>query len=168
MAAWLRGGQTDLDPGPGTFSGQAGKTYLIKLTADGNFVNAVQVAWAFAGVADPSVIAASYKLAGGRFYINDGSKIYRYGPNLNIDLTIDARSSSGLEINEFNSCSFNSFEVDAGGVIYCSLLAYGALGCTMDNTNQWLVKYSANGYRMSPSSITEIPLHRRKSKPCSG
>ena len=165
LAAWLRGGQTDLDPGPGTFSGQAGRTYLIKLTPDGNFVNAVQVAWAFSGVTDPAFIAASYKLAGGRFYINDGSKIYRYGPNLNLDLTIDARSSSGLETNEFNSCSFTSFEVDPTGLIYCSVLSYGAVGCTMDNANRWLVKYSANGTRLWTKpfiSASKISLYKNR------
>ena len=165
LAAWLRGGQTDLDPGPGTFSGQAGRTYLIKLAPDGNFVNAVQVAWAFAGVTDPAVIAANYKLVGGRFYINDGSRIYRYSPNLNLDLTIDARSSSGLATNEFNSCMFTSFEVDPGGVIYCSVLSHGAVGCTMDNAKPWLVKYTANGTRIWTKpfiSASKISLYKNR------
>jgi hypothetical protein len=165
MAAWLRGGQTDLDPGPGTFSGQHNKYYLIKLTASGDFVNAVQLPLPLTGVSDPGTIAKNYKLTAGHFYMKDQSRIYRYNQNLNLDLTLDVRSSSGLANNEFNSCLITSLEVDADGLIYCSILPFGPTGCVMDNSKPWLIKYSANGTRIwrKPFISTEkISLYKNR------
>ena len=143
---------TDLDPGSGTFTGQAGGYYLIKLTASGNFVNAIQLPaaadWSLAGVSEPTEIGKIYKLTESHFYVKTEFKIYRYDLDLNLELTIDVRSSSGLENNEFSSCLIRSFDVDADGIIYCSVLSTGAIGCYMDNSKPWLIKYAANGTRM--------------------
>ena len=148
LIAWMQGGQADLDPGPGTFTGQYGRYYLIKLSPAGNFVKAIQVPGAFPGVSYAAVAAQHYKLIGRHYYVRDEYRIYRYSLNLDLELTIDVRSSSGLEYNEFNSCLITSYDVDGEGRIYCSVSTTGAIGCTMTNSKSFMLKYSASGTRI--------------------
>ena len=167
LTAHLKGGASDLDPGAGVFSGNANMYYLIKLTANGDFVKAVPISWNLLGPASSSELAKIYKMTNEHFYVKSQFSIFRYNLNLDLDLTIDVRVSSGLEYNELNSeygnGGINSFEVDTNGLIYCFLSHTKSICQT---PNYWLVKYSANGIRMwtKPFINSAISLYKNRLK----
>jgi hypothetical protein len=163
MTFWLEGGQADLDPGVGVIAGQAGKYYLVKLNDKGNFVKATMLPIFLTGRSSSATLENNYKITATHFYVMDQYKIYRYSLNLDLDLTIDVRVSSGLEYNEFSSYVLTSFDVDDNGVIYCNINS-GATGCAV--SKPWLLKYAANGSRIwtKPFINSEISLYKNRLK----
>jgi hypothetical protein len=163
MTFWLEGGQADLDPGVGVIAGQAGKYYLVKLTDQGNFVKATMLPIFLAGRSSSTILDNIYKITATHFYVIHQYKIYRYSLNLDLDLTIDVRVSSGLEYNELSSYVLTSFDVDDNGVIYCTL-HQAKNNC--EGPKPWLLKYAANGTRMwtKPFIGSEISLYKNRLK----
>lgn len=169
MTFWLEGGQADLDPGVGVIAGQAGKYYLVKLTDNGNFVKATMLPIFLSGRSSPTTLENVYEITATHFYVKDQYRVYRYSLNLDLDMTIDTRLTSGLEYNELNSGenfgggAIISFDVDDHGVIYC-LLSHSKSIC---QTNQsWLVKYAPNGTRLwtKPFISADISLYKNRLK----
>ena len=164
MTFWLEGGQADLDPGVGVIAGQAGRYYLVKLTDQGNFVKATMLPIFFAGRSLSNTIESAYKITATHFYVIYQEKVYRYSLNLDLELTIDVRVSSGIEYNELSYTGIPSFDVDDNGVIYCMLSQFKSLCQT--TPQQWLVKYAANGTRIwtKPFISSDISLYKNRLK----
>ena len=168
MTFWLEGGQADLDPGVGVIAGQAGKYYLVKLTDKGNFVKATMLPIFLAGRSSSTILENVYEITATHFYVKDQYRVYRYSLNLDLDMTIDTRLTSGLEYNEFNSGEnfgggIISFDVDDNGIIYC-MLSHSKSICQTNQT--WLVKYAANGTRLwtKPFINADISLYKNRLK----
>lgn len=168
MTFGLEGGQADLDPGVGVIAGQAGKYYLVKLTDKGNFVKATMLPNFFSGRSSSTILDNIYKITATHFYVMFQYKIYRYSLNLDLDLTIDVRVSSGLEYNELSYTGLTSFDVDDNGVIYCTFLN-AKNNCELSSNvgpKPWLLKYAANGSRIwtKPFISSDISLYKNRLK----